>query len=120
MIALHIINSALISILVGFLIFPFIINIINFFFPKNQISSSNLDEKDIACIITAYKNIDLALFAAESLLEQDYQNHHVYIVADECELKEDLLNHPKLTILFPPRKLGSKVRSIHFAIDSFI
>lgn len=116
---IYIFNIILTSILVGFLILPFLINLISSITrrPDQQTYSQ---QKDFACVITAYKNLDLALYAADSLLKQDYDNFHVYIIADECEELNSSHNHSKLTILRPQKKLGSKVRSIHYAINNLI
>lgn len=118
---LHVANIVIISLLAGFLLLPFIINIVHLlFYNRSQKEQTDTSfQKDIACVITAYKNLDLAVLATDSLLKQDYSNYHIYIVADECDLAGLDITHPSLSILRPDRKLGSKVKSMKYAIDNF-
>lgn len=100
---------------------PFILHCLQIFTRKNKIPNTVAKESDIACVITAYRNIEMALLAADSLLKQDYENHHVYIVADDCDLNDtEIPSHPKLSVLVPQTKLGSKVRSMKFAAERFV
>ena len=48
---------------------------------------NNGKQLDIACVITSYKNIEMALFAADSLCKQNYDNFHIYLIADSFFLK---------------------------------
>lgn len=104
-----------------FLLWPFIIYLLYSIRRKELPVHPAPFETDIACIITAYKNIDLANLAAESILNQNYSKFHIYLVADNCDITDiKLPTHGKLTILVPPKKLGSKVRSMKYAIENFI
>lgn len=99
---------------------PFILYCLHLFVRKNNITNTVSQESDIACVITAYKNVEMAFLAADSLLKQDYKNYHVYIVADNCSFTDiEIPTHPKLTVLIPQEALGSKVRSMKFAVESF-
>ncbi|MGY6522943.1 MAG: glycosyltransferase [Mongoliitalea sp.] len=78
------------------------------------------NEVDIACIITAYKNIQTSLPLVDSLLKQSYSNYHIYLVADRCEELENLPEDARLTILFPLKPLDSKIKSINLAKSSWV
>lgn len=111
----------LILIVSFFLLWPFILYLFYSIRKKQLPIDTPPFETDIACIITAYKNIDLANLAAESILNQNYSKFHIYLVADNCDFTDiKLLNHVNLTVLVPPRNLGSKVRSMKYAIENFI
>ena len=55
----------------------------------------------------------------ESLLKQDYKNHIIYLVADECDVSVFNFESENVVVLKPEKKLGSKVKSIEFAFESF-
>ena len=120
---LFLLNGALVVLAAGLLLLPFIMNFASFC--KGQggrqgKSENNSGETDLACVITAYNNLDLALFATDSLMKQNYKNYHIYIVADACEIPNDIPLSSKLTILKPEKDLRSKVKSMKYAIDHFI
>jgi len=74
-------------------------------------------EKGIACIITAYKEKEFAFLLIDSLLRQNYSNFHIWLVADRAEPALQDLKHEKLTIIYPPAPLDSKVKSIQAALS---
>ena len=76
-------------------------------------------EADIACIITAYKNVEIARPLVESLLKQRYSRFCVYLVADECPAPEFGFDDERLTVLRPDPPLRLKVRSIIHAVSHF-
>jgi cellulose synthase/poly-beta-1,6-N-acetylglucosamine synthase-like glycosyltransferase len=76
---------------------------------------------DYACIVTAYRNADIARPLVESLLAQRYDHLHVYLVADECPPDFDLgLTHPKVTVLRPDPPLRLKAKSLIFAMERWV
>lgn len=81
------------------------------------------EQEDFACIITAYKDLDIARPLAESLLLQEYANFRVYLVADQCGKAGPewtrLLNDPRMTFLRPEEGLCSKVSSMIYARERF-
>lgn len=117
---LYFINLLIISVIAFLLLFPFIIHLL-FLISKQRKSINTVSpQTDIACVITSYKNIEMALLAADSLLKQNYTDFHVYLIADDCEVSKVNLIHPKLSILKPETTLGSKVRSMKYALDNFV
>jgi cellulose synthase/poly-beta-1,6-N-acetylglucosamine synthase-like glycosyltransferase len=78
-------------------------------------------QKDFAVIVTAYQQTDLIPEVVKSLLEIDYENYHIYIVADNCEKSENLnFNHPKVSVLYPEQVIASNTGSHFYAINHFI
>jgi len=70
-----------------------------------------------AIIITAYRNLEIAKPLVVSALAQNYKDFHIYVVADFCE-GHLLLEDPRLTVIYPPLPLHSKVASIELAMNS--
>lgn len=121
MIIISILYILLVGVLVVSLLLPLKFNLLYLFFTKKTDKIKITREVDIACIITAYKNADLAVLAIESLQNQQYNNYHIYLVADACELSQVTLEpHERLTVLVPISTLGSKVKSMKYAIENFI
>ncbi len=79
---------------------------------------------DLACVITAYRSLDVARPLAESLLHQDHPRFRVYLVADDCPQARtdwyDLLHDPRFTLLRPDAPLGGKVASLIHARERFL
>lgn len=79
------------------------------------------ENQDFACIITAYKNAEIAVPLVESLLKQQYPDFHIYLVADECPPGFDPgFKDQRLTVLLPPAPLRLKVKSIIYATERFV
>jgi cellulose synthase/poly-beta-1,6-N-acetylglucosamine synthase-like glycosyltransferase len=104
--------------LLYFLLFPFL-TVLLAGMRKEENPPKATEEADIACIITAYKHADISIPLVESLLRQQYQHYHIYLVADQCEVAHLGLTHERLHILKPGQALNSKVRSIKHAISHF-
>jgi cellulose synthase/poly-beta-1,6-N-acetylglucosamine synthase-like glycosyltransferase len=72
---------------------------------------------DFACVVTVYKDVDCAINLLHSLLQQEYQHYHVYLVADDCGTVSVALQNERLSVYYPEQALHSKVKSIHYALD---
>lgn len=113
------------GILIFFLVFPFIMVFLSGIF-KDRVKNikkgdADYKEVDYGCIITAYKNAEIAKPLIESLVnKQDYKNLHVYLVADECDITGWDVEHKKLTVLNPTPPLRLKAKSIIHAIENFV
>ncbi|MEL6925416.1 MAG: glycosyltransferase [Bacteroidota bacterium] len=106
-----------------FLVFPFLTVVLSFLSRekiKSKSSIPDFKEHDFGCIITAYKNADIARPLIQSLVSQPYQNFHVYLVADECDISGFDVSHEKLTVLNPNPPLRLKAKSIIHAIEQFV
>ncbi|MEM9848037.1 MAG: glycosyltransferase, partial [Bacteroidota bacterium] len=75
---------------------------------------------DFANIITAYRNAKIAQPLIMSLLQQQHTKHHIYLVADRCDLSDWILEHEQLTVLKPEPALNLKVKSIIHATENFV
>lgn len=102
------------------LLFPFLTHLFFLVLGESRSSNNNASQLDIACVITSYKNIDMALLAADSLCKQNYENFHIYLIADDCDISEVDVSHPLLSVMKPEKELGSKVRSMKYASENFI
>jgi cellulose synthase/poly-beta-1,6-N-acetylglucosamine synthase-like glycosyltransferase len=83
-------------------------------------TAKNYKSYDYACIITAYKNADISQPLVQSLIKQKYPKHHIYLVADECDVSNWDLKHEQFTLLHPNPPLRLKVKSIIHAVENFV
>lgn len=105
--------------IIFFLLLPFFDLFFSLLIPRKKLKK-NFDKKhDFAAIITAYKNIDIAVPCVDSILKQKYENYIIYLVADQCDISNINFDSDKVVVLNPAEKLGSKVKSIKHAIDNF-
>lgn len=121
MIYLYFIVSTLLSF---FLLLPFV-TVFLALFSKEKIKDKETlgdqyQEFDYGCIITAYKNAEIAKPLIASLLDQPYTNFHIYLVADECDISDFNLSHEKLMILNPQPPLRLKAKSIIHAMENYV
>ncbi|WP_290229112.1 glycosyltransferase [Cyclobacterium jeungdonense] len=73
---------------------------------------------NFACIITVYKENDIAWPLVRALLKQDYPHYQVYLVADGIEEPlEKQVQDEKLTLFQPRPFLNSKVASIALVLE---
>ncbi len=106
-------------ILVGYACFPAVSLFLSAFPPRKKLPAGT-EEHSFACIITAYKDVNIALPQIRSILRQRYSNYHIYLVGDHCVKPDNLPSDERLTILFPDPYLNSKVLSIKYAMDHFV
>lgn len=113
-----------ISILIAFfLILPFLIVLFSRF-TSEKVRYMKPEEAgdrafDYGCIITAYKNAEIAKPLIVSLLKQQYDKHLIYLVADECDVSGWDLEDERLRVLRPDPSLRLKAKSIIHAIEHF-
>lgn len=124
MIPLYWIYSFTSGIFLFFLLLPFLVVLFSRFFkedPALRVAAGKFTKPlDYAHIITAYKNAEIAKPLVVSLLKQGYQQAHIYLVADECDISGWDLRHEKLTVLRPDPPLRLKAKSIIHAIENFV
>jgi cellulose synthase/poly-beta-1,6-N-acetylglucosamine synthase-like glycosyltransferase len=112
-----------IQIIIGInLVLPLILFIFwRFFANKNSIIPYVKHQQDFAIIVTAYQQTDLIPEVVESLLAIDYENYHIYIVADNCKKNENLnFNHSSVSVLYPEQIIASNTGSHFYAINHFV
>ena len=111
-----------------FLLFHPIIVLAFLLLKKRQVAKNEVKTTDknahFACVITAYKQLDICWPLVDSLMQQQYEHYTIYLVADDCEdTADDLPYNEEMTndllILRPTEKLGSKLKSIQYAMANF-
>ncbi|MCI5084008.1 MAG: glycosyltransferase family 2 protein [Saprospiraceae bacterium] len=105
-----------------FLLFPFIKTALSTLVARESHSDKVQNEKsfDYGCIITAYKNADIAVPLIKSLLQQNYDRFTIYLVADACETVDLDIEDDRLVVLHPQPALNLKVKSIIHATEHFV
>ncbi|HHM21651.1 MAG TPA: glycosyltransferase [Bacteroidetes bacterium] len=116
----RIIYLVLSALLVFFLVLP-TLNVLFSLFTKEKLRQpQRLKEYDFGNIITAYKNVGIARGLVQSLLKQRYTKHHIYLVADQCDISGWDIEHPQLTVLCPDPPLNLKAKSIIHGVENFV
>jgi cellulose synthase/poly-beta-1,6-N-acetylglucosamine synthase-like glycosyltransferase len=100
-------------IVVFFLIFHALGWIISLFHVKKIEIIENKCRK-FASIITAYKNVEVAIPLIESLKNQKYKNHDIFLVADQCDVSicKKIEEKYDIKVILPEVALNSKISSI--------
>ncbi len=74
---------------------------------------------DFGLIVTAYEETRFLPAVIDSLLDLNYHNYIVYVVADKCDVSEINISDPRVVILRPEKTLASNVASHFYAISHF-
>lgn len=74
---------------------------------------------EFGIIVTAHQDTKFIPPIIDSIKKQHYQNYHVYVVADDCDIRTLTFDAENISILRPENALHSKIKSIQFAIASF-
>jgi cellulose synthase/poly-beta-1,6-N-acetylglucosamine synthase-like glycosyltransferase len=76
-------------------------------------------EPDYAIIVTAYEHLNTVEQAVLSLLNLNYQNFLIYVVADKCDVSGLHFGDERVIVLRPEKELRSNTRSHLYAIERF-
>lgn len=76
-------------------------------------------EADYAVIVTAYEQTDLIPAVVDSILNINYSNFIVYVVADNCDISSLKFDNERVFILRPEQILASNIKSHLYAISHF-
>jgi len=87
---------------------------------KQTLISSNSEEADYAIIVTAYEQTNLLHGVVRSILQLNYSNYLIYIVADKCDISDLSFDDDRIILLRPEKILASNTRSHFYAINNFI
>lgn len=74
---------------------------------------------DFAIIVTAYEQTALLPAVVGSLLQLNYSNYLIYVVADNCDISDLYFTDPRVILLKPENVLASNTRSHFYAIANF-
>ncbi len=107
------------SIFIFFLVFPFLKVLLSGLFIERVKVEGDVQELDYANVITAYRNANISKNLIQSLINQTHGRHHIYLVADNCDISDWDVEHEKLTVLNPQPPLNLKVKSIIHAVENF-
>jgi len=102
------------------LVMPLLMALFSLFSKKRRYSTTvNKPEADYGIIVTAYVQTHLLPAVVDSILQMDYSNYIVYIVADKCDVTNLKFDDPRIIVLRPEETLGSNTRSHFYAINRF-
>ena len=111
---------SMIQVLVGYnLIMPFLLVILYCLKRKKSIPSVSGQSADYAVILTVYRYTDTLPAAVDSLLQLNYPNFLIYLVADNCHGADIHFEDERVIVLKPEEILANNVRSHFYAIDRF-
>ncbi len=108
------------AVLIFFLVLPTLNTLFSLFTSEKLKTPKQPRNFDFGNIITAYKNVDIAKGLVKSLLKQRHENHHIYLVADGCDLRNWDIVDERLTVLRPEDLLNLKAKSIIYGIEHFV
>jgi len=90
-------------------------------FRREEIENIEVDDlaRDYAIIVTAYRQADQLPAVVESILNLNYSNFLVYVVADNCDIDTLDFGSEKVVVLRPQEVLASNTKSHFYAIRNF-
>jgi len=86
---------------------------------KTATAMRGYTEADYAIIVTAYEQVTTLGPVIDSLLQLNYSNYIIYIVADKCDVSTLIFDDARVVVLRPPETLASNTRSHFYAINNF-
>ncbi|MBB5646764.1 glycosyltransferase [Pedobacter cryoconitis] len=110
----------ILQIIIGYnLVLPIVLFLFYKLFKKERKKSLHQKDYDYAIIVTAYEQTGLLHSVVGSLLQLNYKNYLIYVVADNCDISELHFNNEKVILLRPETVLASNTRSHLYAISHF-
>lgn len=108
------------QIIIGYnLVLPIVLFLFYKLFRKKRNNTLHQTDYDYAIIVTAYEQTGLLHQVVDSLLQLNYKNYLIYVVADNCDISNLHFNHEKVILLRPETVLASNTRSHLYAISHF-
>ncbi len=111
----------LFQLLIGYnLVFPILLYLIYLLKGKPSFTVQHHSaEADYAIIVTAYEQTHTLPPVIDSLLQLQYNNYLIYIVADKCDISNLKFDDERVIVLRPEETLASNTRSHFYAIHHF-
>ncbi len=114
----------LVQVLIGYhLVFPVLLlliySVVSLSKSRKQ-DTPKTTESDYAIIVTAYEQTDLVPSVVRSILELNYSNYIVYVVADNCDISGLHFDSDKVVLLRPETTIASNTGSHFYAIRNFV
>jgi cellulose synthase/poly-beta-1,6-N-acetylglucosamine synthase-like glycosyltransferase len=113
----------IIQVIIGFnLVFPLVLYMFYSVVKKRDdgLTCTLSAEIDYAIIVTAYEQTHTLPAVVKSILQLNYSNYLVYIVADKCDISNLNFNSDRVILLRPEETLSSNTRSHFYAINRFV
>lgn len=101
------------------LVLPFLFFIVYKILPRKRNNDRYDTEPDYAIVVTAYEHINTLEQAVLSLLNLNYKNYLIYVVADKCDISGLHFTDERVILLRPEEELRSNTRSHFYAIHRF-
>lgn len=101
------------------LVLPIVVYCISLFGKIINYASFKKLPADYAIIVTAYEQVDHIPEVVKSILNLNYSNYLIYIVADKCDVSSLLFDDKRVTVLRPETTLASNTKSHFYAIENF-
>lgn len=114
----------LLQVYIGWHLFlPFILfvfyKLVSLFKKKDNHLGREVQYSDYAVIVTAYEQLTNIPNVVQSILNLDYPDFIVYLVADKCDITGLHFEDERVVILRPEETLSSNTRSHFYAINRF-
>lgn len=101
------------------LVTPLVLYCFSQFRKRRKIIAATAHENDFAVIVTAYEQTTFLPNVVQSLLQMNYSNYLVYIVADNCDISRLNFMDEKIVLLRPEQTIASNTGSHFYAINHF-
>jgi cellulose synthase/poly-beta-1,6-N-acetylglucosamine synthase-like glycosyltransferase len=108
------------QVLIGYnLVLPLKLYLFSLFRKNESREAAQTAAGDHAIIVTAYEQVTMIPEVVRSILNLNYSNYIVYIVADKCDVSGLHFADKRVIILRPETTLASNTRSHFYAIKHF-
>ncbi|GGB16013.1 glycosyltransferase [Puia dinghuensis] len=84
--------------------------------PRSTPYESVTRDYQFGIIITAHQSTEFIPPIVDSLLKQTYDKFNVYVVADDCDVRQLRYFDPRIHILVPPAPLHDQVASLEYGL----
>ena len=113
---------AVIQILTGYhLVFPVVLYLLwKLIGTEKESGSDHPVEIDYAIVVTAYQYTNTLPDVVRSILELNYSNYLIYVVADNCDVSDLNFESDKVILLRPPEVLAANTKSHEYALKNFV
>ena len=101
------------------LVLPIVVYCVSLFGKIINYASFKKLPADYAIIVTAYEQVGHIPEVVKSILNLNYSNYLIYIVADKCDVSSLLFDDKRVTVLQPETTLASNTKSHFYAIENF-
>jgi cellulose synthase/poly-beta-1,6-N-acetylglucosamine synthase-like glycosyltransferase len=116
---LHVLWMVLVALASYNLVLPMLFFLMYKILPSKKSSEQYPAEPDYAIIVTAYEHTNTLMQCVDSLLNLEYSNYIIYVVADKCDITNLHFSDERVVLLRPEEELRSNTRSHLYAILHF-